>query len=154
MLRLYAENDRLKIRELEDRTRIQKLLGLEHQPLVIPPFPVVKLLSMLLLEHAHVISLELTQPVEHEATYFRQPGDAPLVGKGGRTNGKDVHKAGDSKEKVARDNADEVHAQNQKLVLTVESLQAQLEDQTRLAQEQVRSVIVVRYQHRRHRHHQ
>ena len=27
VLRLYAENDRLKIRELEDRTRIQKLLG-------------------------------------------------------------------------------------------------------------------------------
>ena len=27
VLRLYAENDRLKIRELEDRKRIQKLLG-------------------------------------------------------------------------------------------------------------------------------
>ena len=28
MLRLYAENDRLKIQELEDRKKIQHLLGL------------------------------------------------------------------------------------------------------------------------------
>lgn len=27
VLRLYAENDRLKIQELEDRKKIQKLLG-------------------------------------------------------------------------------------------------------------------------------
>ena len=30
VLRLYAENDRLKIRELEDRKRIQHLLSLSH----------------------------------------------------------------------------------------------------------------------------
>ena len=56
VLRLYAENDRLKIQEVEDRKKIQSLLG-------------------------------LTQPVEHETTYFKAPGELKLIGAKGKAKG-------------------------------------------------------------------
>ena len=66
MLRLYAENDRLKIRELEDRKRIQKLLGI----------------TMFRNSLIYDWIAEFTQPVEHEATYFRTAADPPLIKRG------------------------------------------------------------------------
>ena len=69
-MRLYAENDRLRIREVQDRKKIQKLLGLSFLGFI----SFIELI-IIVLRFA-----ELTQPVEHETTYVvRTPGDTPLV---------------------------------------------------------------------------
>lgn len=109
VLRLYAENDRLKIRELEDRKRIQQLLS-------------------------------LTQPVQPEVTYFphkkvlveqhqKKASKSPPVlsgrGPGGHKKRQDDKQESNSSQEV------------ESLALTVQSFQAQLEEQTRLAKEQL-----------------
>ena len=109
VLRLYAENDRLKIRELEDRKRIQHLLA-------------------------------LTQPVQSEVTYFpdkkvlveqhrKKTSKSPSVLSGRGPGG---HKKS-QEEKQESDPSQEVES----LALTIQSFQAQLEEQTRLAKEQL-----------------
>ncbi|KAG7281712.1 hypothetical protein CRUP_027784 [Coryphaenoides rupestris] len=97
-LRLYAENDRLKIRELEDRKKIQHLLA-------------------------------LVGPDVGEITYFhREPPH-----KGSRRTRTTDEGIGESLEQSRTD--------NQTLLLQVEALQAQMEEQARLAKEQVESLL-------------
>uniref|UniRef100_A0A7N9AVS3 Coiled-coil domain containing 77 n=1 Tax=Mastacembelus armatus TaxID=205130 RepID=A0A7N9AVS3_9TELE len=97
-LRLYAENDRLKIRELEDRKKIQHLLA-------------------------------LVGPDAGEITYFHRE---PPHKSSRRTKSTDGIN-GESLEKYKND--------NQTLLLQVEALQAQMEEQARLAKEQVESLL-------------
>ncbi len=132
VLRLYAENDRLRIREVEGRKKIQKLLGLSFWGLN----SFIELI-LIVLQVA-----ELTQPVEHETTYVvRTPGDPTLVQvspKHGATADKNTRPQQDILAPTTSSRAaSEASVQVSKLVLTVEALQAQLEDQTRLAKEQV-----------------
>ncbi len=69
VLRLYAGKDRLRIREVEDRMKIQKLLGLSFWGLV----------SFIELIFIVLQCTELMQPIEHEAPCFRMHGDPPFV---------------------------------------------------------------------------
>uniref|UniRef100_A0A3Q2T6F7 Coiled-coil domain containing 77 n=1 Tax=Fundulus heteroclitus TaxID=8078 RepID=A0A3Q2T6F7_FUNHE len=111
-LRLYAENDRLKIRELEDRKKIQHLLALVgpdageityfHQE---PPHKVV---------HSHYF-IDLKYLLETSRKT-----------KSGAFNGESL---------------EQCKSDNQTLLLQVEALQAQMEEQTRLAKEQVEALL-------------
>uniref|UniRef100_A0A8C5UBR9 Coiled-coil domain containing 77 n=1 Tax=Malurus cyaneus samueli TaxID=2593467 RepID=A0A8C5UBR9_9PASS len=102
VLRLYSENDRLKIRELEDRKRIQQLLALVG--------------------------------TDEEVTYFRkEPAQKAssicrtllwIVARVSKPEGP---------ERYPRD--------DETLLLQVKSLQAQIEEQTRLAKEQVEALL-------------
>uniref|UniRef100_A0ACB8FNB5 Uncharacterized protein n=1 Tax=Sphaerodactylus townsendi TaxID=933632 RepID=A0ACB8FNB5_9SAUR len=125
VLRLYAENDRLKIRELEDRKKIQHLLalvGTDNGEITYfhkePP-------------HKVTVSQRLTksrdpyEPNENSSlkTGIRSSTSKPTA-KGGTS---------ESAERYQRD--------NQTLLLQVEALQAQLEEQARLAKEQLESLL-------------
>ncbi|KAE8296474.1 Coiled-coil domain-containing protein 77 [Larimichthys crocea] len=125
-LRLYAENDRLKIRELEDRKKIQHLLALVgtdageityfHRE---PP-------------HKVTISQKSVESRSEENLNLRPTRLKPAVTRkesSRRTKSAD----GESLEQYKND--------NQTLLLQVEALQAQMEEQTRLAKEQIESLM-------------
>ncbi|NXS16121.1 CCD77 protein, partial [Mystacornis crossleyi] len=101
VLRLYSENDRLKLRELEDRKRIQQLL-----------------------------SLLGTDDVE--VTYFHKEPPHKAIGKA-RNTSKSKGEKPESPERYKRD--------DETLLLQVKALQAQMEEQTRLAKEQVEALL-------------
>uniref|UniRef100_W5NKE8 Coiled-coil domain containing 77 n=2 Tax=Lepisosteus oculatus TaxID=7918 RepID=W5NKE8_LEPOC len=118
-LRLYAENDRLKIRELEDRKKIQHLLALVG--------PDAGEITYFHKEPPHkvTISQKQTQPTGRE----------PLK----RT--KTVTRRKSSRGDEAIESPESYKKDNQTLLLQVEALQAQMEEQTRLAKEQVESLL-------------
>ncbi|XP_031420819.1 coiled-coil domain-containing protein 77-like isoform X1 [Clupea harengus] len=119
-LRLYAENDRLKIRELEDRKKIQHLLA-------------------------------LVGPDVGEITYFHRdpPNKVTVPQKKVQPRPQDqwkVSKAAsrEASKKLSKEgleSAEQYKTDNQTLLLQVEALQAQMEEQTRLAKEQVESLL-------------
>ncbi|XP_011474841.1 coiled-coil domain-containing protein 77 [Oryzias latipes] len=128
-LRLYAENDRLKIREFEDRKKIQHLLA-------------------------------LVGPDAGEVTYFHRepPHKVTIAQKQSDSGAEDglnlrptkIRPAATRKESNRRSKAanggsaealEKFKDDNQTLLLQVEALQAQLEEQTRLAKEQVEALL-------------
>ncbi|XP_048790003.1 coiled-coil domain-containing protein 77 [Lagopus muta] len=123
VLRLYSENDRLKIRELEDRKKIQHLLALVgtdvgevtyfHKE---PPHKVT------------VLQRPATSRDSHEGNDNSTTGTKRSTSK--RAGKGDIH---ESPERYQRD--------NQALLLQVEALQAQLEEQTRLSKEQLQALL-------------
>ncbi|XP_072001067.1 coiled-coil domain-containing protein 77 isoform X2 [Engystomops pustulosus] len=123
VLRLYSENDRLKIRELEDRKKIQRLLALVgtgggeityfHKE---PPNKVT-------------IAQRPLQTRDPNDRKEQHPAQAGTAGKKSRTSGKN-HRA------PTQDKPDD-----QTLLLQVEALQAQLEEQTRLSKEQAEALL-------------
>ena len=130
VLRLYAENDRLKIKELEDRKRIQHLLSLTGQPTVGG-------------ETTYFFQDKSAPTViiqEHRRKKMAATGSNPQTGRGpgghkAMTKASTKPSGGDTK-------ATEVaHEDHETLLLTVESLKAQLEEQTRLCKEQVDSLL-------------
>ncbi|XP_063301402.1 coiled-coil domain-containing protein 77 [Pelobates fuscus] len=122
VLRLYSENDRLKIRELDDRKKIQQLLALVgtcsgeityfHKE---PPNKVT------------IPQRTIQSGDPHERREQHQ----------NRAGGKRITLKPTSKEnmRVAEKKDD------QTLLLQIEALQAQLEEQTRLSKEQVESLL-------------
>ncbi|XP_050954887.1 coiled-coil domain-containing protein 77 [Labeo rohita] len=131
-LRLYAENDRLKIRELEDRKKIQHLLAL------VGPDPGE--ITYFLREPPHKVTVpqKKVQLRSHEESKVMKP--RPVSVKGSRKSSKEEDA---SSEQYKRD--------NQTLLLQVEALQAQLEEQTRLAKEQVEALLEDRRIHQEER---
>ncbi|KAM9293126.1 coiled-coil domain-containing protein 77 [Morus bassanus] len=123
VLRLYSENDRLKIRELEDRKKIQHLLALVgtdkgevtyfHKE---PPHKVT------------VLQRPAKSRVSHERNDTSRTGTK-------RSTSKPAAK-GEKPESPERHQRD-----NQTLLLQVEALQAQIEEQTRLSKEQVEALL-------------
>ncbi|KAG7254286.1 hypothetical protein CRUP_007134 [Coryphaenoides rupestris] len=105
-LRLYAENDRLKIRELEDRKKIQHLLALVG--------PDVGEITYFHREPPHKVTIPQKQPDgrSDDNLNLRPTKMRP----------------GAAKERCAR-------------AVQVEALQAQMEEQARLAKEQVESLL-------------
>ncbi|NXU12105.1 CCD77 protein, partial [Pardalotus punctatus] len=103
VLRLYSENDRLKIRELEDRKRIQQLLA-------------------------------LVGTGEGEVTYFHKEPSHKAIG---------VKR--NASKPTAKGEKPESHERYQKdddaLLLQVKALQAQIEEQTQLAREQIEALL-------------
>ncbi|NXJ06204.1 CCD77 protein, partial [Odontophorus gujanensis] len=123
VLRLYSENDRLKIRELEDRKKIQHLLALVgtdvgevtyfHKE---PP------------HKASSIFLPAKSRDSHEGNDSSRTGTKRTTSE--QAGEGDIH---GSPERYQRD--------NQMLLLQVEALQAQLEEQTRLSKEQLQALL-------------
>lgn len=121
VLRLYAENDRLKIRELEDKKKIQQLLALSGTP------------------DSEITYFHKEPPakavVEQKAP--KRPQSATLPTK---KDGKKCQ-SGSSKESVLLSAEAKYHHDNQALSLQVESLQSQIQEQAKLAKEQVQALI-------------
>ncbi|KAJ0069368.1 hypothetical protein NL108_004191, partial [Boleophthalmus pectinirostris] len=127
-LRLYAENDRLKIRELEDRKKIHHLLALVgpdageityfHRE---PPHKVSALyLSLFIHRYFNLYSLR-----SFNCVLF-------LQGESRKTK---------SANGVKHETLEQYKNDNETLLLQVEALQAQMEEQTRLSKEQVETLL-------------
>ncbi|NXG27610.1 CCD77 protein, partial [Dromaius novaehollandiae] len=124
VLRLYSENDRLKIRELEDRKKIQHLLALVGTD--------KGEVTYFHKEPPHKVTV-LQRPAKSRDPHERN-GISRTVGTK-RSTSKSVAKAEklESPERYQRD--------NQTLLLQVEALQAQMEEQTRLSKEQLEALL-------------
>ncbi|KAM6321688.1 coiled-coil domain-containing protein 77 [Aegotheles albertisi] len=130
VLRLYAENDRLKIRELEDRKKIQHLLASVGA------------------DKGEVTYFHKEPP--HKVTVLQRPSKSRESRKQNGTSGTGskrstskpaaIEEKPESPERYQRD--------NQTLLLQVEALQAQLEEQTRLSKEQVEALLEDRRIHK------
>ncbi|PKK30263.1 coiled-coil domain containing 77 [Columba livia] len=123
VLRLYSENDRLKIRELEDRKKIQHLLALVGT------------------DKGEVTYFHKEPP--HKVTVLQRPtksGDPHEQNDTARTGTK--RRTSKSAAKGEKPECPERYQRdNQALLLQVEALQAQLEEQTRLSKEQVEALL-------------
>lgn len=130
VLRLYAENDRLKIKELEDRKRIQHLLSLCGQPLSEG-------------ETTYFFQEKLAPTVViREHCKHKRPPTTENLPKKGRGPGGHKTAAKPTTDKKPRSGEEACsHEDHETLLLTVESLKAQLEEQTRLCKEQVDSLL-------------
>ncbi|KAM6960519.1 coiled-coil domain-containing protein 77, partial [Aplochiton taeniatus] len=130
-LRLYAENDRLKIRELEDRKKIQHLLALVG--------PDIGEITYFHRDPPHKVTIPQKKLEPSDQDSFRK----------GVQHFPDyhIHPVSFSTEGSRRlrseegGNAEQYKKDNQTLLLQVEALQAQMEEQTRLAKEQVESLL-------------
>ncbi|XP_029991551.1 coiled-coil domain-containing protein 77 [Sphaeramia orbicularis] len=125
-LRLYAENDRLKIRELEDRKKIQHLLALVG--------PDAGEITYFHREPPHKVTITQKSPDSgvDENLSLRPTKPRPAVSR--KESSRRIKPAnGESLEQYKND--------NQTLLLQVEALQAQMEEQTRLAKEQIESLL-------------
>ena len=121
MLRLYAENDRLRIQELDDRKKIQHLLTLT-QPVNAETTYFIKEPPAKVLVQQHIP--RTTTAGEASTLSGRGPGG---------------HKKPQSHKPV--ENQQDENADKETLLLTVEALRAQLEEQTRLCKEQVETLL-------------
>ncbi|KAM7177771.1 coiled-coil domain-containing protein 77 isoform 1-T1 [Macrochelys suwanniensis] len=126
VLRLYAENDRLKIRELEDRKKIQHLLALVGTD--------TGEITYFHKEPPHKVTipqkpLKSRDPHERSDTYTSRTAGTK------RSTSKPAVK-GEKPESPER-----YHRDNQTLLLQVEALQAQMEEQTRLSKEQLDALL-------------
>ncbi|KAH0617063.1 hypothetical protein JD844_028678 [Phrynosoma platyrhinos] len=123
VLRLYAENDRLKIRELEDRKKIQHLLalvGTDNGEITYfhkePPHKVT-------IPQKPIKSRDSFDRNKHTLTGIKNSTSKPAA-------------KGEKPETGDRYKRDE-----QTLLLQVEALQAQLEEQTKLSKEQTEALL-------------
>ncbi|NWV26745.1 CCD77 protein, partial [Origma solitaria] len=119
VLRLYSENDRLKIRELEDRKRIQQLLALvginEGEVTYFHKDPPHKASSIFLWTSSLDCNMSIWS-MERNTSKPTAKGEKP-----------------ESRERYQKD--------DDTLILQVKALQAQIEEQTRLAREQIEALL-------------
>ncbi|NXO10147.1 CCD77 protein, partial [Oriolus oriolus] len=120
VLRLYSENDRLKLRELEDRKRIQQLLTLlgtdDGEVTYFHKEPPHKASSIFLPAE--------TQEQDDASNTGMERNTSKPTAKGEKPEGPERYKRDD-----------------ETLLLQVKALQAQIEEQTRLAKEQVEALL-------------
>ncbi|XP_047453306.1 coiled-coil domain-containing protein 77 isoform X2 [Mugil cephalus] len=128
-LRLYAENDRLKIRELEDRKKIQHLLALVG--------PDAGEITYFHREPPHKVTITQRKPESRleENLNLRPTQSRPAAAR------KDSTRRTKSAEGIKGESLEQYKNDNQTLLLQVEALQAQMEEQTRLAKEQVETLL-------------
>lgn len=112
VLRLYAENDRLKIKELDDRKKIQHLLSLT-QPVSAETTYFIK------------------EPPAKVTIHQRKTDSSRERGPGGHRQ-QEKHKTSDDVESLES---------QETMLLTVEALKAQLEEQSRLCKDQVDALL-------------
>ncbi|NXH58071.1 CCD77 protein, partial [Rhabdornis inornatus] len=122
VLRLYSENDRLKLREMEDRKKIQQLLALlgrdEGEVTYFHKQPPHKASSIFLPTRTQICHAWKGTAVGTEKSTLKPTA-----------NGENP----ESSERYQKD--------DQTLLLQVKALQAQIEEQTRLAKEQVEALL-------------
>ncbi|CAB3985978.1 Hypothetical predicted protein [Paramuricea clavata] len=122
VLRLYAENDRLKIREVDDRKRIQHLLTLTH-----PPGGEITYFRKKTSEKPVVVKHKNLKGQSRNALEGRGPGG---------------HKKDLTQQKLrSKSHTTDTEQDNQTLLLQIESLQAQLEEQTKLSREEIEGLL-------------
>ncbi|XP_044047841.1 coiled-coil domain-containing protein 77 [Siniperca chuatsi] len=128
-LRLYAENDRLKIRELGDRKKIQHLLALVG--------PDTGEITYFHREPPHKVTITQRNAESRleENLNLRPTKLRPAVTR------KESSRRTKSADGVNGESLEQYRNDNQTLLLQVEALQAQMEEQTRLAKEQVESLL-------------
>ncbi|XP_077424349.1 coiled-coil domain-containing protein 77 [Vanacampus margaritifer] len=125
-LRLHAENDRLKIRELEDRKKIQHLLSMVGSDEGETTY--------FMREPPHKVAIKQKKEELGDHLNLRPTSLKPTV-----TSREAVKKAKFA-ERGTGDHLEKYKTDNHTLILQVEALQAQMEEQTRLAREQVESL--------------
>ncbi|CAL8263550.1 unnamed protein product [Merluccius merluccius] len=125
-LRLYAENDRLKIRELEDRKKIQHLLALVG--------PDVGEITYFHREPPHKVTIPQKKPDTRSDDHLNL---RPTIKRHGSSKGLRTKPTDEGN----GENLEQYRTDNQTLLLQVEALQAQMEEQARLAKEQVESLL-------------
>ncbi|XP_063164622.1 coiled-coil domain-containing protein 77 isoform X2 [Candoia aspera] len=123
VLRLYAENDRLKIRELEDRKKIQHLLALLGTD--------SGEITYFHKEPPDKVTIH-QRPIKSRDTNDRYDKHTSKIG----TKSSALKNKGEKPESGNRYQRD-----NQTLLLQVEALQAQLEEQTKLSKEQIEALL-------------
>ncbi|XP_041854102.1 coiled-coil domain-containing protein 77 [Melanotaenia boesemani] len=128
-LRLYAENDRLKIRELEDRKKIQHLLGLIG--------PDAGEITYFHREPPHKVTVTQRRP---ESLFEENLSLRPTKLKPAATV-KESSRRTKSAAGLSRESLEQYKNDNQTLLLQVEALQTQMEEQTRLAKEQAEALL-------------
>ncbi|NXH25583.1 CCD77 protein, partial [Myiagra hebetior] len=120
VLRLYSENDRLKLRELEDRKRIQQLLALlgtdDGEVTYFHKEPPHKASSIFLPAETQEQDDSSNTGMERNTSKPTAKGEKP-----------------ESPERYKKD--------DETLLLQVKALQAQIEEQTRLAKEQIEALL-------------
>ncbi|NXE42720.1 CCD77 protein, partial [Ptilorrhoa leucosticta] len=130
VLRLYSENDRLKLRELEDRKRIQQLLALlgtdDGEVTYFHKEPPHKA------KHTQYVMLGKVLQV-HWKTF---PYFCSISSIGMERNTSKPTAKGEKPESPERYKRDD-----ETLLLQVKALQAQIEEQTQLAKEQVEALL-------------
>uniref|UniRef100_A0A8B9Y023 Coiled-coil domain containing 77 n=1 Tax=Bos mutus grunniens TaxID=30521 RepID=A0A8B9Y023_BOSMU len=124
VLRLYSENDRLRIRELEDKKKIQNLLALVGTD--------TGEVTYFYKEPPNKVSIlqKTVQPVE-----VREKNESSAL----RADSKGSRRKSAGREKEVSTGLHQRDVQT--LALQVEALQAQLEEQTRLSREQVAGLM-------------
>ncbi|KAM5172612.1 coiled-coil domain-containing protein 77 isoform 1-T2 [Mantella aurantiaca] len=124
VLRLYSENDRLKIRELEDRKKIQQLLALVGT------------------SNGEITYFHKEPPNKVTIPQRAVQSGDPHERKERPSRSVTATKKGPLRLNVKTDKSQVPEKQDdQTLLLQVEALQAQLEEQTRLSKEQVESLL-------------
>lgn len=124
VLRLYSENDRLRIRELEDKKKIQNLLALVGTD--------TREVTYFYKEPPNKVSI-LQSTLRAADARETNESSASKAGPKVSTKGPPMKKRENSSEQYQQD--------TQALILQVEALQAQLEEQTRLSREQVEGLM-------------
>ncbi|KAM5300039.1 coiled-coil domain-containing protein 77 isoform 2-T2 [Ctenodactylus gundi] len=120
-LRLHSENDRLRIRELEDKKKIQSLLALVGT------------------DSGEVTYFYKEPP--HKVTILQNTIQAVGVCEQNESLASKAVSKKRSQIREREDRTDHYQRNIQTLILQVEALQAQLEEQTRLSREQVEGLI-------------
>ncbi|XP_074488286.1 coiled-coil domain-containing protein 77 isoform X1 [Sebastes fasciatus] len=129
-LRLYAENDRLKIRELEDRKKIQHLLALVG--------PDVEEITYFHREPPHKVTVrqKKAESCSEENLNLRPTKLRPVATRKAESSRKTKSADG-----VNGESLEQYKNDKRTLLLQVEALQAQMGEQTRLVKEQVESLL-------------
>ncbi|KAJ8790827.1 hypothetical protein J1605_020921 [Eschrichtius robustus] len=124
VLRLYSENDRLRIRELEDKKKIQNLLALVGTDIGEVTYFYKEPPNKVSILQKTIQAVEVCE--QNESSAFRADSEG-------------------SRRKPAvrqKEESAQLHQRDmQTLILQVEALQAQLEERSRLLQEQVAGLV-------------
>ncbi|XP_068859801.1 coiled-coil domain-containing protein 77 isoform X3 [Aphelocoma coerulescens] len=121
VLRLYSENDRLKLRELEDRKRIQQLLAL------------------LGTDDGEVTYFHKEPP--HKVTVPQRPAETQEQDDASNAVGMERNTSKPTAKGEKPESPERYKRDNETLLLQVKALQAQIEEQTQLAKEQVEALL-------------
>ncbi|XP_039919409.1 coiled-coil domain-containing protein 77 isoform X1 [Hirundo rustica] len=121
VLRLYSENDRLKLRELEDRKKIQQLL------------------AILGTNKGEVTYFHKEPP--HKVTVQQRPADTQEQDDASSTVGTEKSTPKPTAKREKPESSGRYQKDDETLLLQVKALQAQLEEQTRLTKEQVAALL-------------
>ncbi|XP_040828132.1 coiled-coil domain-containing protein 77 [Ochotona curzoniae] len=124
VLRLYSENDRLRIRELEDKKKIQNLLALVGT------------------DTGEVTYFYKEPP--HKVSIFQKTIQTVGVGEQNGSSASTADPKVNKKRPAVREkeeSSEQNHRDLQTLTLQVEALQAQLEEQTKLSKDQVEGLM-------------